>query len=87
MVKRYSLILLAVLLLVGCQATKKAMSNYDACKADPACLAQMQKAGDFAEDVVGKSLSFPYGEAVAVGIGGLASMLAGVVLGSRIKKG
>lgn len=85
---RLRVVVFTLFVLCGCAATKASMSNYEACKNDAACLAKMQKAGNYTSSIVEAIATpvIPFAGGVALFFGGLATVLTGVFLGAKIKK-
>ncbi|QXP44287.1 MAG: hypothetical protein [Arizlama microvirus] len=88
----YALLLVVGLLVVaGCANAVRYVDYYNACKADSACLAQMQLVNATTSVAVAKALD---SSAVAGGIanmigaavGMIASLIAGVLYGKKVRK-
>lgn len=90
MASRLFITLFALFFMSGCVATKAALSDYEACKNDPSCFAQMQKARNNTTYVVETAVSVsplaPFATPVGAAVGGLAFILTGVFLGGRIRR-
>lgn len=88
----FCLVSLVVFVLVGCRTVSKSVSDYEACKADADCYAQMVKNGNISKAVVHNvAEQTPLGTSAADVFGSvafnIASALTGVLLGRRLKRG
>jgi len=86
-----TMLILITVFLVGCQLTKKAVSNYDSCKADAECYEKMLKAGNITSSIVADSVDssthgFGLGQIIGTFFGVIASAIAGVCYGSKLKR-
>lgn len=83
-----ALVLGCLFVLVGCGTVKRSLSDYEACKADPSCLAEMYRISNSTRAIVSNGVSLLPGSAgldsVLGSVAGMLSFgLAGLVYGRK----
>ena len=83
---RYAFLGCLLFVLLGCAGVKQALDNYEACKGDPVCVEQMDKAqmSSYSVTKAVTSTAFPsMPEAIAFVISNVVAFGVGVVKGRK----
>jgi len=92
----FSIVLVSIIIsgvALGCASVRRSVSDYETCYNDPKCKAQMDYARDLTENAIITTTSAtpifaqPVGTLIASGASSLVSLIFGVYLGGKKRRG